>query len=223
MSGAMEEVQASSVAAGLRARRWKRFLRGPDASLLEELYVPALAEAIRYDRCCSYFSSSVLAAAARGFGRLIARLEAMDEAAPEPAVRLVVNEELAEEDVRALTESGDMSRLEALLWRRFRDPVDALARHRLAMLAWLAKRGLLEVRVGVMRRGYGIVHAKFGLVTDVTGDAIVFAGSGNESAQGLVANYERLDLSKYGRLRHHVLPEPARQASAFRPRLLGRR
>lgn len=59
---------AKSVEPGsLRRRKWDRFLRGPDTELLEKLYVPALSEATRYDRCCSYFSSSVLAAAARGF------------------------------------------------------------------------------------------------------------------------------------------------------------
>ena len=34
------------------------------------------------------------------------------------------------------------------------------------MLAWLAREGWLEVRVGVMRLGGGILHAKFGLFTD---------------------------------------------------------
>ncbi|MFH1573067.1 MAG: SNF2-related protein, partial [Acidobacteriota bacterium] len=63
------------------------------------------------------------------------------------------------------------------------------------MLAWLVKKGLLEVRVGVMRHGEGIVHAKFGIVTDGGGESIVFSGSGNESAQGLAANYERLEVS----------------------------
>lgn len=179
----------------LKKRAWKRFLRGPDPSLLEELYVPALVEAVRYDRCCAYFSSTVLAAAARGFGRLIERLEAMGELAPRPAVRLVVNEELVEEDVRALTETGDLLPLETLLEKRFKTPKDFLEKKRLAMLGWLVKKGLLEVRVGVMRRGEGIVHAKFGIVTDQAGDAVVFSGSGNESAQGLLGNYERLEVS----------------------------
>jgi len=162
----------------LRGRTWKRFLRGPDPELLEQLYVPALAEAIRYDRCCAYFSSSVLAAAARGFGRLIERLISMGQKAPKPAVRLVVNEELPAEDVRALTETGDLTTLEALLTKRFKNPRDLLQKRRLAMLGWLAKEGYLEVRVGVMRRGEGIVHGKF-----------------NESATGLLANYERLEVS----------------------------
>lgn len=182
-------------ATALRARAWKRFLRGPDQALVDELYVPALTAAMRYDRCCAYFSSSVLAAAARGFGGLIARLIALGDAAPRPAVRLIVNEELAEEDVRALIESGDTSALESHLLKRLKTPKDVLEKQRLGMLGWLAKQGLLDVRVGVMRFGEGIVHAKFGLVTDSAGDALVFNGSGNESAAGLRANYEEIEIS----------------------------
>ncbi len=179
----------------LRARHWQRFLRGPDPELLEQLYVPALARAVRYDRCCAYFSSSVLSAAARGFGRLIERLVALGAEAPRPAVRLVVNEELPEADARALLETGDTSALSAVLEKRLRKPRDLLERQRLEMLAWLLRSGLLDIRVGVMRSGEGIVHAKFGIITDTAGDALVFNGSGNESAQGLLANYERLEVS----------------------------
>jgi len=188
-------LQPPTIPTGLRARSWRRFLRGPDQEVLEELYVPALAEAVRYDRCCAYFSSSVLAAAARGFGRLIERLLAMGDSAPRPAVRLVVNEEMSPEDVAALAETGDTRALEGHLRRRFKTPEQALEKSRLKMLAWLAKEGLLEVRVGVMRRGEGILHGKFGIVTDALADAIVFAGSGNESAQGLLGNYEQFEVS----------------------------
>lgn len=181
--------------AGLRSRVWTRFLQGPDPLLLDELYVPGLTEAVRYDRCCAYFSSTVLAAAARGFGRLIQRLIAMGNDAPKPAVRLIVNEELSREDVRTMVETGDTRRLEETLKKHFKNPKDVLERQRLAMLGWLVKEGLLSVRVGVMRHGTGIVHGKYGIMTDPVGDAIVFAGSGNESTQGLVGNYEQLEVS----------------------------
>jgi len=183
------------VASLLRQRQWRRFLSGPDPALLDELYVPALAAAVRYDRCCAYFSSSVLAAAARGFGKFIERLMVAGEKAARPAVRLLVNEELSREDVRALMETGDLSRLEQQLRKRFKKPQEVLEKDRLAMLAWLAKNNYLEIRIGLMRFGEGILHAKFGIMTDGAGDAVVFSGSGNETAQGLMANYERLELS----------------------------
>jgi len=180
---------------GLRNRTWRRFLRGPDPALLEELYVPALSNAVRYDRSCAYFSSSVLAAAARGFGPLIERLLDLGADAPRPAVRLVVNEQLSRQDVEALLNAGSTTPLERVLLERLRDPVDALERDRLGMLAFLVREGLLAVRVGVMRHSEGIVHAKYGIVYDAEGDAIVFMGSGNESASGLRGNYEKLEVS----------------------------
>jgi len=179
----------------LQDRNWKRFLRGPDPMLLEELYVPALAAADRYDRSCAYFSSSVLAAAARGFAKLIQHLITMGDNAPKPAVRLLVNEQLEPDDVQALTETGDTSVLEEALLKRFKTPKDVLEKDRLAMLGWMVKSGMLEVRVGVMRHGSGIMHAKFGIMYDGAGDAVVFNGSGNESAHGLAANYEQLEVS----------------------------
>jgi hypothetical protein len=186
---------ALSGSGSLRDHPWPRFLRGPDSELLDKLYVPALSEAVRYDRCCAYFSSSVLAAAARGFAGLISRLIQLGDQAPRPAVRLVVNEEMLAEDVRALIETGDTSKLEETLTKRFKTPRDLLEKKRLAMLGWMAKTGLLAVRVGVMRQGEGVVHGKFGLVYDAAGEAVIFSGSGNESAQGLRANYERLEVS----------------------------
>lgn len=179
----------------LRNRKWQRFLRGPDQDLVEELYEPALSVARRYDRSCAYFSSTVLAAAARGFGPFIEHLLALGAEAPKPAVRLVVNEELSREDVAAILEGRDTERLAARLLARLSQPSDELERDRLAMLALMVQRGLLEVRVGLMRHGSGIVHAKFGVVVDESGDAVVFMGSGNETGAGLLDNYEKLDVS----------------------------
>lgn len=174
---------------------WKRFLRAPDQELVECLYVPALSRARTYDRSCAYFSSSVLAAAARGFGAYIERLLALGDAIPKPAIRLVVNEELARDDVDALLERGDTAALERALRGRLTEPAELLERERLGVLAWLVREGWLSVRVGLLRRGRGIVHAKYGIVTDDAGDAVVFAGSGNETASGLQGNYEKLEVS----------------------------
>lgn len=196
MSWVAKDAKGRKYRAGrLRRHKWQRFLRGPDPELLDKLYVPALTEGVRYDRCCSYFSSSVLAAAARGFSALTERLQRLGADAPKPAVRLLVNEELSSADVTALQESGDVSALEAALIKRFKTPHDAFVKARLEMLAWLFRAGYLDIRVGLMRQGEGIVHPKFGIVTDEQDDSIVFRGSGNESASGLAANLEAFEVS----------------------------
>lgn len=179
----------------LREVAWPRFLRAPDGQLVARLYEPGLRRAVRYDRCCAYFSSSVLAAAASGFGAFIQRI--VDGAiTKKPALRLLVNEEMAEPDVRALLDAGDDAPLIDALLARLGTPETALQKGRLEMLAWLAREGWLEMKVGVMRQGDGILHAKFGLFVDAADDAVVFAGSGNESAKGIRGNYEKLEISR---------------------------
>src|SRR5271165_151903 len=178
----------------LRKRKWKRFLRASNGTLLIELYEPALAEAVSYDRCCAYFSSTALAAAARGFGRLIGRLQEEAVIPERPPVRLLVNEEMNREDVRALTEHSDTSVLERMLLARLQTPTEALERQRLAMLALMVQRGWLELRVGIMRTS-GILHAKYGIIRDGLGNAIVFRGSSNETDSGLRQNYDQVEVS----------------------------
>jgi superfamily II DNA or RNA helicase len=190
----------------LTKRKWKRFLRASDGTLVEQLYEPALAEAARYDRCCAYFSSTALAVAARGFGKLIERLARGKSSSGEPPVRLLVNEEMSREDARALTDGSDTSALENLLTARLSTPAEALERRRLAMLGLMVQRGWLEVRVGFMRGG-GILHAKFGIIYDDADNALVFRGSANETASGLRKNYEDVEVSPSwddpGALRHY--------------------
>jgi superfamily II DNA or RNA helicase len=107
-----------------------------------------------------------------------------------------VNEELTRDDVDAMLHAAGADALAEKLTARLMEPRDALEKERLALLGLLVKRGLLEVRVGVMRSGRGILHAKFGLITDEVGDSLVFSGSGNESAYGLIANYEELEVTR---------------------------
>ena len=163
--------------ASLRQTTWPRFLKAPDGQLVAHLYEPGLRAAVRYERCCAYFSSSVLSAAASGFGAFIARILA-GEITQKPALFLLVNEELLEADVEALLYGGQDAPLIQTLLDRFGSPANALQKRRLEMLAWLVRDGWLVVRVGVMRLGGVILHAKFGVFTAAADDAVVFAGSG---------------------------------------------
>jgi len=179
----------------LRGRTWRRFLQAHDGALVEELYNPALGMAVGYDRCCAYFSSSVLAVAARGFGAIIARFFESPPDVPPSPIRLLVNEEMSRNDVQALTEGGDLSVLETILLKRLQSPQEFIERDRLALLGYLVKRGWIEVRVGVLRKGGGILHSKFGVVRDASGDALMFRGSANESAHGLQNNVEHVEVT----------------------------
>src|ERR1700674_4904205 len=120
--------------ASLRQTSWPRFLKAPDGQLVAQLYEPGLRAAVRYERCCAYFSSSVLSAAAFGFGIFISRI-LCGEITKKPALYLLVNEELAEQDVEALLNSGHDAPLIETLIARFGNPANALQKRRLEMLA----------------------------------------------------------------------------------------
>ena len=118
----------------LRSFQWQRFIRSPDPDLLEKLYVPALHRAVRYDRSCAYFSSRVLAVAARGFGGFIENILADTGKIKKPAARLLINEQLDRSDLDHLLMTGDQSALIRKLLKDFKTPQVALEKNRLDML-----------------------------------------------------------------------------------------
>jgi len=179
----------------LRDHAWRRFLQAHDGGLVDQLYNPALSMATGYDRCCAYFSSSVLAVAARGFAAVVERFIAQPPPDGTTPLRLLVNEEMSREDVQALMEAHDVSVLEQVLLERLQSPQEAIERDRLALLGWLVKQGWLVVRVGILKTGGGVLHSKFGVIRDAAGDAIMFRGSANESASGLKHNVEHVEVT----------------------------
>ena len=55
----------------LRDRGWKFKYTPEDGDLVAGFYVPALLEAVRYDRLTGYFNAAALALAARGIEGLV--------------------------------------------------------------------------------------------------------------------------------------------------------
>lgn len=79
------------------------------------------------------------------------------------------------------------------------DIEDALTRDRLNALAWLAAAQLLEIRLALRldpqgRYSRGLFHAKTGIFRDDAGNQVSFNGSANETAGGLVENFEHIDV-----------------------------
>lgn len=169
---------------------------GPQHDRVNEFYVPALSRAIHYDRSAGFFSSSALVVAATGVARLIAN---------DGKMRLLVGAQLSEHDVRALHGGVELA---AVVGERMtadlEDMTDAIARHRLAALAWMIQHGTLEVRVVLPKGPDGhplaaamcqdYYHPKTGIFTDQAGNQVVFTGSINESEQAWLHNYEMFSV-----------------------------
>lgn len=189
----------------LKEHEWKRVYAtsdvedvGEDGSLLRSFYVPALLRTVSYDRMAGYFRSSALAAASRGFTAIAAR---------GGKVRLIAGCDLAAHDVQAILD-GDTSRLEQHLSAEI-DKLDSepsQVRSGVELLAYMVKKGFLEIRVAFRRHASsgepirlansedGYVHEKWGILTDGFGQRLVFIGSMNESVTALVNNAENVTV-----------------------------
>lgn len=163
--------------------------RSDRLSIARHFYVPCLGRAVRYSRAAGYFTSSSLSVAAAG-------LEAFIDGGG--TMRLVASPHLTEDDVEAITR-GYADRQDVIAGALARglgsDPPDPV-KERLAFLAWLVAHQRLDVKIALVESGnaLGIYHEKFGIFEDANGDFVAFSGSANESAGGLVNNFETLDV-----------------------------
>ena len=160
--------------------------------LVRDFYVPCLERAILYRRAVGYFTSSGLALAARGVASLVARGGKM---------RLVASPYLEESDVAALTKAAERPEevLKSIISRQLGEIADYLVRERLNAMAWLIADGALEIHLALRvdnegRIAHGLYHEKIGIFTDEEGNHVAFAGSANETAGGLVGNFESIKV-----------------------------
>lgn len=160
--------------------------------LVRDFFNPCLESSVLYRRAAGYFTSSGLALAARGIASLAARHGKM---------QLVVSPYLEPGDVEALRAASDtpLDALRAIAARCLADIEDALIRDRLNALAWLTASGLLEIKLALRldaQGGYarGIFHEKAGVFTDAHDNHVTFSGSSNETAGGLLENFESIKV-----------------------------
>jgi DNA phosphorothioation system restriction enzyme len=164
--------------------------RSSQDDLVADFFVPCLKRSTLYRRTAGYFSSSGLAVAAKGIAALASNGGKM---------RLVVSPELNDDDIRALNHAKEnpQQALVAIVSRSMIDIEDALINDQLNALAWLSANGHLELKLAMRTDSSGnitngIFHEKTGIFTDNFGNSVSFNGSVNETAGGLVNNFESL-------------------------------
>ena len=182
---------------------WRLKYTPEDGDLVRRFYLPALADAVRYDRLTGYFSAGALALAARGIEGLVRSAGRM---------RLVVGCTLAPPEVEAIARGAALrEQVERRLAAVPLAPPDSEAADALELLAWMVARGHLDVKVAVPcdadRRPAAeaaIFHEKSGVVEDRAGNRLAWTGSLNETEAGWRRNWESLNVyTSWG-------PEPAR-------------
>ena len=186
---------------------WKLKYTPEDGDLVSLFYLPALEDAVRYDRLTGYFNAAALALAARGIEKLVRNQGRM---------RMVVGCTLDAAEIEAI-EHGEKMRV--LVDRHLAasplDPPDDYARNALELLAWMVAKEILEVKVAVPcddnRRPIptdGIFHEKAGIIEDRAGDRLAWNGSLNETAAGWKHNWESINVfTSWGHEPQRVIDE----------------
>ena len=173
----------------LRDLLLKPVYRSESDNLLEDFYIPALKQAVRYDRAVGFFSASMLGYAAQGVSALSERGGRM---------RLIFGGAIEEEDSSAIEAGYAQRELQDRLGRRFLSVIeniaDSLVIRRLETLAWLVATGLLDIKVALKPRG--MYHEKIGIFYDMADDRVVFQGSANETIYALLPdfNFESINV-----------------------------
>lgn len=160
--------------------------------LVRDFFNPCLERSVLYRRAAGYFTSSGLALAARGVANLASRRGEM---------RLVVSPYLEGSDAEALLSAKEKPEqaLRAIAAKSLADIEDALVKDRLNALAWLAASGLLTIKLALRVSGEGgytrgLYHEKSGIFSDAAGHHVAFSGSSNETAGGLLENFESIKV-----------------------------
>ena len=160
--------------------------------MLSDFYRPCLVQSVLYRRAVGYFTSSGLAYAAKGLANLVARGGKM---------RLIASPYLSDDDIDALERAKEKPDevLAQIVAGSLMDVEDLLVRDRLNALSWLAASGALEVKLALRvnqigRYSNSLYHEKIGIFSDEAGNHVAFTGSANETAGGLIENFESIKV-----------------------------
>lgn len=179
------------VAVALRDIGLDIFYSGTGSRIAEELLLPSLDLAVRYDRLSAYFTTMSLVSIGAGLESLRRR---------EGRMRLVIGAHDVDRDLveaASSTLSASVDRLRGRLLRGVSQLTDELQRDRIHAVAWMLKDGFLSVRAAgrsMNEHGFGIFHSKRLIFTDGDGDVVAATGSPNETVSGLGGNYEEVTV-----------------------------
>lgn len=167
--------------------------------VLNDFYIPALSNSVKYKRLAGFFSSSSLAVAAKGISRFISNGGHME---------LICSAKLRRADVEAIKEAYENPAkiIERMILEDLDSLEDEFIRDHVRALGWMIANNTLEIKVAVVTdknsvpldeekiEKYGMFHQKVGILEDENGDNIAFSGSDNESATAWEENIEEFKV-----------------------------
>lgn len=166
---------------------------------LTDFYIPALANSVLYDRLTGFFSSTTLAAAAKGIVGLVKN---------GGNIRLITGAVFQEQDITAI--KAAINTPERIIEKSMLEELEGLeegfVKDHVRALGWLIAKGRLKIKIAIVLDNQGvpvginglvqngIFHQKVGILEDAEGNKISFSGSDNESASGWHRNIEEFKV-----------------------------
>ena len=152
-----------------------------------DFLIPVLSQAKIYKRGTGYFSTSALVQLSVGL---------FEMAKNGGKIQLICSPELDKKDVEAI-DYGYRTREETIsdaIIKGISEPVDFFEEERLNLIATLISEGRLDIKIAFMEEdnGFRLYHEKIAYFEDADGNKISYAGSANESANGLDGNFESI-------------------------------
>lgn len=152
-----------------------------------DFLIPVLSQSKIYKRGTGYFSTTSLIQLSVGL---------FEMAKNDGKIQIVCSPNLDQKDIEAI-DYGYKNREEIIsnaLLRSFREPVTYFEEERLNLIATLISNGNLDLKIAFLEDGEGIrlYHEKIAVFVDGDGNRISYAGSANESENGLDGNFESI-------------------------------
>lgn len=152
-----------------------------------DFLVPVLSQTETYKRGTGYFSTSSLIQLSTGL---------FEMAKNGGKIQLVCSPNLEKKDIEAI-DYGYKRRdevIENALLREIHDPITFFEEERLNLIATLISNGSLDIKIAFLEDddGFRLYHEKIAVFVDRDGNRISYAGSVNESLNGLDGNFESI-------------------------------
>lgn len=163
--------------------------RSIDSHILDDFYIPCLRNSVVYKRAVGFFTSAALAEAARGLADFVRN---------DGKMFVIASPRLTEEDIDAIKKGYELRKVvTGALERGLNQKLSDVNLARVRNLSWMIANNKLDIKIAVPKsiEDQGIYHEKIGLFYDSNDNIVAFSGSLNETAWGLISNYESVDVS----------------------------
>lgn len=152
----------------------------------KDFYQKCLGVSVKYDRAVGYFTSDSLRIIAMGLESFIYN---------GGEIRIVANPYLTASDFEAIKRgyNAKVDVIQRVLLDSIAVTAKLLEDETLNILAWLIYKNILNIKIAYTKEN-AIYHEKFGIFYDACDNKVVFSGSSNETAGGLVNNFEKIDV-----------------------------